>query len=172
MKKIIYFFIAIIMGVSSFSTSALAQVDKMGTPEQVQKMLEDFVASGSPLAEFVKNLQPTNEEIKAVYKEPLASNLIKMYEKMYSSLDRLKKPADQNDVFIVFTTTVKLAQGGEILSKFPGGYGNAREYFSGDFPIVKFEFVKVGETDGFGFDGLIFVNDRWVLMPKPWRGLD
>ena len=35
---------------------------------------------------------------------------------------------------------------------------------------VTFE-INQGETLGLAFDGLIFVNDRWVLMTKPWRSL-
>ena len=33
-------------------------------------------------------------------------------------------------------------------------------------------FVEPGESLGLAFDGLIFVNGRWVLMPKPWRVLE
>jgi len=29
-----------------------------------------------------------------------------------------------------------------------------------------------GKTTGLAFDGLIYVNNRWVLMPKPWRALN
>jgi len=59
-----------------------------------------------------------------------------------------------------------------VLSEFPGGYEQVRGQFVGDFPIVRFKFIEPGETSGMAFDGLIFVNDRWVFMPKPWRGLN
>jgi len=31
--------------------------------------------------------------------------------------------------------------------------------------------VKQGETIGLAFDGLVYVNGHWVIMPKPWRAL-
>ena len=36
----------------------------------------------------------------------------------------------------------------------------------------RFKFVTKGQTAGLAFDGLIYVNNRWVLMPKPWRALN
>ena len=45
------------------------------------------------------------------------------------------------------------------------------QFFKRNVPIVRFKFVKQGETTGMAFDGLIYVNDRWVIMPKPWRVL-
>ena len=45
------------------------------------------------------------------------------------------------------------------------------DYFVSDVPIGRFKFVEQGETLGLAFDGLIFVNDHWVFMPKPWRAL-
>lgn len=39
-------------------------------------------------------------------------------------------------------------------------------------PIVAIKFIRKGETLGRVFDGLVYVRERWVLIPKPWRGLD
>jgi len=39
-------------------------------------------------------------------------------------------------------------------------------------PIVRFKFVEKGETSGLAFDGLVYVDGRWTLLPKPWRSLD
>ncbi len=176
MKKLISIFAIIFLSIGSFMSGANAQANNqnypLGSPEQGHNMLEDFIVSGQGLADFILTLKPTKEDIKAVYKEPLASNLIVIYEELYGSLSGLSLKPEQNSVLSVFSTTAKLAQGDAILGEFPGGYKRVGEYFLGDYPIAIFKFVKMGETRGLSFNGLIFINDRWVLMPKPWRGIN
>ena len=70
-----------------------------------------------------------------------------------------------------YGTTGELVQGKPLLDKFPGGYKKILQYFRANVPIVRFKFVTKGETLGLAFDGLIHVNGRWVIMPKPWRSL-
>jgi len=68
-----------------------------------------------------------------------------------------------------YATTKELREGNPILREFPGGYKKVAGLMQGEYPILRFKFVEPGETMGLAFDGLIFVNDHWVLMPKPWR---
>ena len=35
--------------------------------------------------------------------------------------------------------------------------------------IYRFKFVQPGKNIGMAFDGLVKVNGRWVIFPKPWR---
>jgi len=143
----------------------------LGTANQGKKMLKDFIASDQSLADFFASLQPSPSNIHAVYKEPLATNLTALYEKMYASMEDLKLDPEYVSVIVQFSTTQRLANDELELSKFPGGYAKVKDYFIFDYPIANFEFVKAGETSGLRFTGLIFVGNRWVLMPKPWRGL-
>ncbi len=139
---------------------------------QGQKMLEDFLASGGSLAQFIESLKPRAEDIHAVYKEPLASNLVILYEEMYKSISNLRMFPEHNAVISDFSTTMKLKNDEAELKKFPKGFAKVLDYFAGDFPIATFKFVKLGEDMGSSFSGLVYVNNRWVLMPKPWRGLN
>ena len=34
-----------------------------------------------------------------------------------------------------------------------------------------FVFVEEGRVDGHTYDGLVHVNDRWVIFPKLWQVL-
>ncbi len=143
-----------------------------GTANQGKKMLEDFIASDQNIADFFISLQPLPSDIQAVYKDPLATNLTAIYEKMYAAIEELKLDPEYVSVIVEFSTTQKLAIADMELNKFPNGYAKVKDYFIYDYPIASFEFVKAGKTSGMRFDGLIFVAGRWVLMPKPWRGLD
>lgn len=37
--------------------------------------------------------------------------------------------------------------------------------------FYRFKFVEPGKELGISFDGLVFVNGRFVIFPKPWRML-
>ena len=54
---------------------------------------------------------------------------------------------------------------------FPGGYKRVVQFMKPGIPIVRFKFVKPGDRIGLAFDGLVYVNGRWALMPKPYRAL-
>ena len=108
----------------------------------------------------------------AVYAEPLASKLVAMYAQTFAPGVQIGPKPDQNALLIYHTTTAALKSGDEMLSKFPGGYNDVLQYFIGNQPIVRFKFVTAGEELGLAFDGLVYVNGHWALMPKPWRALD
>lgn len=142
----------------------------------------DFVASGRSLllqffepdadhAALTASLKPTPEDIRAVYAEPLASRLTETYERLYQPGVAIQPKADQQELITFFSTTVSLQSGDPMLDQFPGGYKKILPYFVSNHPIVRFKFVKPGETRGMAFDGLTYVNGRWVFMPKPWRSL-
>ena len=38
-------------------------------------------------------------------------------------------------------------------------------------PIVRFKFITKGETLGLAFDGLVYLDGQWKILPKPWRAL-
>jgi len=139
-------------------------------------MLMRFYEPNANFTALTLALQPTEAEIRAVYAEPLASILVESYAEMYSGLAAsgggLGPKPKHNDLLIVQTTTAELARDASIQREFPGGYSQVLSYFIGDYPIVRFKFVTSGESIGMASDGLIFINDHWVLMPKPWRSLD
>ncbi len=106
-----------------------------------------------------------------VYADPLASKLAEGYGKMMKPGVKIGPKPDQDALFLFVTTTKTLQRDPEALANFPGGYKKVISYFKADMPIARFKFVKSGERLGMAFDGLVFVNDHWVLMPRPWRAL-
>ncbi|MCP5086047.1 MAG: hypothetical protein GY952_04485 [Rhodobacteraceae bacterium] len=143
-----------------------------GSKASAERFLNQFLDSGADLAALTSSLAPTSADISAVYGEPLASRLDAMYAQMYSAGTRIGPKPDQNALSVVRTTTGSLKLGDAVLSEFPGGYAEVLPHIIGDYPIVRFKFLVKGESLGLAFDGLIHVNGRWVLMPKPWRALE
>ena len=116
-------------------------------------------------------LKPTPEDVRAVYAEPLASSLIDAYEGLFVPGAVIQPKPGQTELLSIFTTTGALKSGDAVLAEVPGGYKDVLDYIVGDVPIARFKFVEPGEDLGLAFDGLVFVNGRWVFMPKPWNGL-
>ena len=143
----------------------------VGVAETGRALLAEFLDPAADRAALTAALKPTPEDIRAVYAEPLATRLIAVSEKIFSSGAVIAPKPGQSELLFVPTTTARLKAGDPVLGRFPGGYRKVLSYFRADVPIVRFKFVEPGKTRGMAFDGLIFVNGHWVLIPKPWRAL-
>ncbi|MDA7427009.1 hypothetical protein PGB28_00960 [Primorskyibacter aestuariivivens] len=146
--------------------------DTPGSEADARLLLSKFLVPGADLAALTWSLKPTEAEIRTVYADPLASKLIALYNQMYQPGVKLEPKPEYTDLWMVRATTAQMRRGDAVLRDFPGGYKKVRGAMMGDFPVVYFKFVRPGETSGLAFDGLVHVNNRWVLMPKPWRALD
>ena len=143
-----------------------------GSEAEARQMLSQFLQPGADRAALTWKLKPTDADVRAVYAEPLAGRMIENYNAMFTPGTAIGPNEGQTEILTWHATTKQLRDGMPVLDDFPGGYGEVRQYLLGEFPIVRFKFVKPGESLGMAFDGLIHVNGRWVLMPKPWRSLD
>ena len=128
-----------------------------------------FLQPDAERARLTWAMKPTEADIRAVYADPLASKLIAAYGEMFTPDVSIGPKDAQTEVLTWYATTKELREGNPILREFPGGYKKVAGLMQGEYPILRFKFVEPGETMGLAFDGLIFVNDHWVLMPKPWR---
>ncbi len=131
-----------------------------------------FFEPDADRAALTAALKPTEAEIRAVYADPLASKLVANYNSMFTPGVEIGPKPEHVELYTVITTTGKLKSRAVAADAFPGGYRKVTPFFIANQPIVRFKFVKSGETTGLAYDGLIFVNGRWVLMPKPWRSLE
>ena len=143
-----------------------------GSEAAARQMLAGFLAPNADLAELTWAMVASPEDIRAVYKEPLASRMIQTYgEKLTRGIKIGPKPG-QSELLTWWSTTDDLVRGSEILDYFPGGYARVLDYMNPGFPVVRFKFVEPGADIGMAFDGLFWVNDHWAWMPKPWRMLE
>ena len=158
--------------VAAAAPEPAAATEQGGSRADAEHLLRQFLQPGANLAVLTGALKPGAADVRAVYAEPLASKLIETYDTMFTPGVQFGPKPDQTELLIYHTTTGALKGGWPGDGQFPGGYGQVLRYFVGDQPIVRFKFVKPGETIGLAFDGLIFVNGKWVLMPKPWRAVE
>ncbi|MCB1489323.1 MAG: hypothetical protein KDJ88_17940 [Bauldia sp.] len=142
-----------------------------GAADAGRALLMRFFDPAEDHGALTLSLKPSAEDVRAVYAEPLASALIKNYEQLFVPGAAIRPKPEQTQLLSTFTTTGRLKARDPALGDFPGGYEDVLDYFVSDVPIGRFKFVEEGETLGLAFDGLIFVNDHWVFMPKPWQPL-
>ncbi len=143
-----------------------------GSESSARALLSRFLEPGADRVALTRPLIASAEDIRAVYKEPLASRMIEVYrDKLPPNIAITPKPG-QSELLIWWATTDDLIAGAPVAGHFPGGYKRAAEYMNPGFPIVRFKFVKPGETAGMAYDGLIWVNGHWAWMPKPWRMIE
>ena len=153
---------------------AIAGMERSSEPQvagEGRALLDRFFDPAADHGAMTLALKPTAEDVRAVYGEPLAGRLIAHYEGLFAPGAAIAPKPGQTQLLSTFTTTAALKRGDPVLADFPGGYREVLEYFVSDVPIARFKFVEPGETLGMAFDGLIHVNGRWVLMPKPWSVL-
>ena len=151
--------------------SAKASGNKPGSEAQARALLMAFFEPDADLVGLTAAILPSAAEVHMVYSDPLASRMVESYAAGLKPGIKFGPKPDQDDLLLIYTTTSRLQRGDAVLREFPGGYKDVLEYFKIDVPIVRFKFVRRGESSGLAFDGLVYVNDHWVIMPKPWRAL-
>jgi len=153
------------------SAPSKAEPARPGSEAEARLLLEQFLDPATDRYALTRALLPQPQEIREVYDEPLASLMLQTYEEALKPGVAIEPNPGQSELLVVYTTTGALRQGDPVLGEFPGGYGKVVGFMKGNHPIVRFKFVKPGETLGMAYDGLVHVGGRWVWMPKPWRAL-
>ena len=152
--------------------STYSSPDAPGTAAHARVFLNQFLSTRTDRAALTATMRPTEAEIRVVYAPRLADRLIGLYAQMFQPGAAIGPNPGQSEILLWGSTTGDLRAGAPVLAEFPGGYKEIRGAMQGDFPIFRFKFVKPGERSGMAFDGLVYINDRYVLMPKPWRAME
>lgn len=148
---------------------ASAQSDFPPTERGARAVAAQFLpSSGVDQRAAMQRLRPTQADYLAVYKEPVAGALEAENDRHWDRGETLRVGATRTDILMIVVPTDDLIDGKPVLSEFPGGYRRVLPYLNRGIPIARFKYVEPGKTTGLAVDGLVHVNGRWVLMPKPW----
>ena len=133
-------------------------------------MLLQFLQPGVDKAALSKKLRPTSEDYKAIFKGGIAKQIELAYQEPWEKGQIIirGKPG-QTELLFWSATTEELQKKTGDSDSFPGGYVKAAPHFRDGLTFYRFKFVRPGEKLGFAWDGLIYVNGHWVIVPKPWR---
>lgn len=160
-----------IVSASGKPAPAPAQEVVPGSEADARQLLSRFLAPGADHRALTQAILPSEADVMALYAEPLGSALWASYEAQLGPGVAFAPKPGQTELLVVYATTRELFDRKPVLDEFPGGYKDVLPYLKVDVPIVRFKFVEPGQTLGLAFDGLVFLNGRWKILPKPWRSL-
>ncbi|TWT12833.1 hypothetical protein [Reyranella sp. CPCC 100927] len=140
-----------------------------GTEAGARALLMQFLPNAkTDKAAVMRTLRPAAADYRAVYQDPLAGRLEQEHRKIWDAGTVLAGKPEQTELLLLVVRTDDLIDGKPALAEFPGGYRKVVGDMKRGLPIARFKFVQPGSTTGMAFDGLVHVNGRWVLIPKPW----
>ena len=145
-----------------------------GTPNEARALLQEFVKPGADHAALSAKLRPTKQDYDAVFTPQAVAKLQAAYEPAWNQGVMVVKGKPGQTAVLVWSGTSEdiKAWRGAARDHFPGGYQKVGPYLKPGVTLYAFKFVVPGEALGMAFDGLVHVNGRWVLFPKPFRALE
>ncbi len=143
-----------------------------GDKEGAESMLKLFLAKDADLDLLTDALRPRKKDVEAVYNDKAAAHYTAHYNTVYDNRPSIICPPENTELALwMFKTDDVIAWNAAAEEGLPGGYKKAKDYYKPGVTLVRFKFVKPGEKLGMAYDGLFYVNERWVFMPKPWQNL-
>jgi hypothetical protein len=149
-----------------------AAVPGGGGEAAAKALLESFLKPGADRAALSKPLAPTKADCEAVFVGAMAAKAYEAYSKAFGTGKGVIEPGEGRTQLLLFSaTTDDLKAGNDKARQFPGGYKSIATQLKAGLTVYRWKYVKPGETLGMAYDGLLYVNGRWVWFPKPWRFL-
>lgn len=143
-----------------------------GTREGAEELLSRFLAEGADHRALTASLEPSLRDYALLFEEPLASRLRDGHAETWATIQVIVPERRETELRLVFSTTDRLATDEEVKAALPGGYQRVVPLMKPGVPFVTFKLVGRGEKLGKAYDGLVHLDGRWVLIPKPWRALE
>ena len=138
-------------------------------PEAKQLLLK-FLAPGADHNTLTKSLKPTEADYKAFFTNDSWKTAMDKYSELWEKYPFAIKPNEGQTELLLWGSNIEdIKFGTGNAMKFPGGYKMIVDKIETGHIIYRFKFVKPGKSIGMSFDGLVKVNGRWVIFPKPWR---
>lgn len=142
-----------------------------GTEEGLKKFMGEFIKDGGANAEKLSLLlRPTAEDFAAVFEGELAKKAEETYKEPWEKgLLALKTKPAQTEITLLAVTSEDLKAKSGKSTEFPGGWLEVAPNLKAGLTIYLVRFTEPGKERGMRFDGLVYVNERWRIFPKPWR---
>lgn len=137
-----------------------------------QSLVDLFESPDFDLVLLLRELQPELADISTIFPEEMAQNLLEGYVEAFgSSLDDAGLPSGKATITVKFATTFNL-KNSALFADLNSSYENILDLFLLDVPFarVQVNYSILGEP--LDVDGFYYINSHWVVMPRPWRGLN
>ncbi|MCD6066442.1 MAG: hypothetical protein K0S33_1268 [Bacteroidetes bacterium] len=162
MKRTIYL-ITLLLTASLFTQTLSAQ----GKAAEAKKYFATTLSTKAVM-DLIKTSLPTREECALVFSGENADTYYKMVQDVSAKL--ATEQVHNNENFVdntieSFTTEDVIAGKGN----YAGGMKNIESRLKPNVVFYKLELLREkGATSGMAYKYWVFVNNRWIYLPKPW----
>ena len=135
---------------------------------EARELLTSFMTPGIDRAALTRRLRPSRMDYSTVFEQPFADRAYKFYESWWNSGEMEIAPQPgQTELLVYAVRSDDLREGsGRHLQR---GYEEVADVIKPGLTIYRWRYVKPGRRFGMAYDGLYYVNDHWVWIPKPYR---
>ena len=170
--KIVY---PIILSLAIISTGLLSSCESSSKYSNddagVKQLAADLRKTDSQAsAALLATLKPTLEDCKAIVSTEEAAQMILTYaDDLYANIPdgAIKGKESQTEILVLSASSESLLDKTD--KNLAGGYQINDIPYNKGLKVYQFAYVEPGKTSGMRFDGLIYVNNKWVFVPKFWR---
>ena len=140
----------------------------------VQSMLEYLLEADMPSRiALTEGLKPSLEDCQAVFVGKLGKEVYRYQKRLDRQARIVVRPLlkKQTDYLLWEASTEALRVYDGEARNFPGGYHEISDLMANDLMFYRFKFIEPGHKLGSAYDVLVFVNDHWCLIHRPWTVL-
>lgn len=116
-----------------------------------------------------EGLVPEAEDFDRIFLPEWADVARTAYGLTYPTAPTPTADLEQTQIILVTARPADLAERGPFSDRFPGAYRRLWDRFQPDSIWASWKYVRPGSPHGMLYDGLVWLDDRWVWVPKPWR---
>jgi hypothetical protein len=143
------------------------------TAAGAKALVSELAKPGVDAAALSLQLRPTTADYKSIFDAATAAKIDRVYSPEWDKgTFVVSARPGQTEVQMASATVADIKAKNEKSKALPAPYAIVAAHLVGTATIYAFRFVEPGKTDGNTFDGLVYLNGHWVLIPRPWRGLD
>jgi hypothetical protein len=153
----------------------------MGVLENAQRSIDMIRAEAMPLLDalardadgsIVATLRPREGDYEKVFQGDAIARARAVYEQLWSGDFAPPRPrSTQTEIRCAVAPAGMLTWSNELSRRFPGGYEGIAASLNPHRVWLAWQYIEPGQPSGLSFDGLVWVDDHWVWLPKPYRYL-
>ncbi len=143
------------------------------TAEGAKSVASELAKPHVDAAALTLQLRPTTADYRSLFDAKAAVKIDSVYSPEWDKgTFVVSARPGQTEVQMASATVADLKAKNAKAKALPTAYGFVASHLLGNATIYAFRFVEPGKNDGSTYDGLVYLNGHWVLIPRPWRGLD
>ncbi len=151
---------------STAQTVALAAIEVIQA--QIMPLLEAI--GKDKTGRIVKQLIPTETDYQKVFADSAIEIALAGYRNLWKSSRSIKRPSSDQTEILCHLAPAGMLQTDNVLSApFPGGYRAIAQHLNPHRIWASWQYRIPGQPSGLSFNGLVWLGDRWVWFPKPYR---